>query len=89
MKSLRKGFVVTKNKKTEHAGAKNGGGHWGTREEAKTLSKRLRRKDSKRIIGTELSELHRDVNFKIRRANLLWSYAKNMLDESQEKGWIR
>lgn len=26
---------MTKNKKTEHAGAKNGGGHWGMRDEAK------------------------------------------------------
>jgi hypothetical protein len=29
--------------KTEHAGAKNGGGHWGSREEAKELSKVARR----------------------------------------------
>lgn len=29
--------------RTEHAGAKNGGGYWGTREEAKEHSDRLRR----------------------------------------------
>ena len=41
--------------KTEHAGAKNGGGHWGTREEAKSVSKKLRRHDSKKMISTESS----------------------------------
>jgi|TARA_R110000737_G_C14213826_1_gene419710 hypothetical protein len=29
--------------KTEHAGAKNGGGFWGLRKDAKKISKRLRR----------------------------------------------
>jgi hypothetical protein len=41
-------------RKTEHAGAKNGGGHWGTREEAKTLSKKLRRSTGKNTIQKEL-----------------------------------
>jgi len=31
------------NIKTEHNGAKNGGGYWGTRKQAKKISKRLRR----------------------------------------------
>ena len=44
---------MPKPKKTEHAGAKNGGGFWGTREEAKTLSKRQRRVNSKKIIRDE------------------------------------
>lgn len=34
--------------KTEHAGAKNGGGHWGTRAEAKELSKKARRAGDKK-----------------------------------------
>lgn len=34
--------------KTEHAGAKNGGGYWGLREDAKKVSKKLRRKHDKR-----------------------------------------
>ena len=42
---------MTKNKKTEHAGAKNGGGYWGPREEAKSLSNN--KKDTKQ----ELSNL--------------------------------
>lgn len=33
--------------KTEHAGAKNGGGAWGTREEAKVASKKRRRRADK------------------------------------------
>lgn len=39
--------------KTEHAGAKNGGGHWGPRAEAKALSKSKRRmadKKAERIV---------------------------------------
>lgn len=45
---------MAKKLKTEHAGAKNGGGHWGKRVEAKTLSKRTRRANSKQIVKTEL-----------------------------------
>ena len=36
--------------KTEHNGAKNGGGHWGKREEAKRLSKKARRTNGKKAI---------------------------------------
>src|SRR6185312_16681917 len=50
--------------KTEHAGAKNGGGHWGTRHEAKTLSTKARRmndrsleKTSTRLILSQKVEL--------------------------------
>ena len=35
-------------RKSEHAGAKNGGGHWGTREEAKQISKKVRRAQDKK-----------------------------------------
>lgn len=35
-------------KKTEHSGAKNGGGYWGKRAEAKTLSKKKRRANDKK-----------------------------------------
>ena len=38
---------MAKGFKTEHSGAKNGGGHWGTRHEAKKLSKKLRRQKAK------------------------------------------
>lgn len=34
-------------RKSEHAGAKNGGGHWGTRAEAKRISKKVRRSNDK------------------------------------------
>ena len=46
---------MTKDKKTEHVGAKNGGGHWGSREEAKALSKKARRINKKKDINPELS----------------------------------
>ncbi|MFA5800551.1 MAG: hypothetical protein WC840_06390 [Candidatus Peribacteraceae bacterium] len=36
--------------KTEHAGAKNGGGYWGKRSEAKHRSKRLRRKEDRKSV---------------------------------------
>jgi hypothetical protein len=38
-------------KSSEHTGAKNHGGHWGSREEAKRGSSKLRRHDSKRLIS--------------------------------------
>jgi len=37
-------------KKTEHAGAKNGGGHWGRRAEAKVGSRRRRRELDRRVV---------------------------------------
>jgi hypothetical protein len=36
--------------KTEHAGAKNGGGYWGKRVDAKTKSKKLRRRRDDEVI---------------------------------------
>jgi len=44
---------MAKIRKTEHSGAKNGGGFWGTREEAKTLSRKARREIGKKIIREE------------------------------------
>ena len=41
--------------KTEHSGAKNGGGHWGTRKEAKKISSRIRRINAKREINRQLT----------------------------------
>lgn len=40
--------------KTEHAGAKNRGGWWGSRAEAKDLSRLLRRRNDKAIIEQEV-----------------------------------
>ena len=42
--------------KTDHNGAKNGGGHWGTRREAKKVSGKLRRKNAKTEIKQQLAE---------------------------------
>ena len=36
--------------RTEHAGAKNGGGYWGMRAEAKSRCRRLRRKEDRKSI---------------------------------------
>ena len=36
--------------RTEHAGAKNGGGYWGKRTEAKSRCRRLRRKEDQKSI---------------------------------------
>jgi hypothetical protein len=38
--------------KPEHSGAKNGGGYWGTREEAKRLSKKARRGEDHAAVRT-------------------------------------
>lgn len=48
---------MSKNLKTEHSGAKNGGGHWGPRQEAKSISKKVRRKKDKSEIKKELKDL--------------------------------
>ena len=37
--------------KTEHSGAKNGGGHRGKRDEAKLISRKLRRKNDKNEVS--------------------------------------
>jgi hypothetical protein len=46
---------MTKKLKTEHSGAKNGGGLWGTRHEAKSLAKKLRRIRNKTLITLQSS----------------------------------
>lgn len=38
-----------KQMKTEHAGAKNGGGWWGPRLEAKIVSRKVRRQRERRV----------------------------------------
>jgi hypothetical protein len=40
---------MSKATRTEHAGAKNGGGYWGPRAEAKKRSKKVRRERSKQL----------------------------------------
>lgn len=40
--------------KTEHAGAKNGGGFWGKRADAKAVTRRLRRRNSAKLIRSEM-----------------------------------
>ena len=42
--------------KTEHAGAKTGGGFWGRRAEAKARSRSARRRAEPRIIAEELDQ---------------------------------
>ena len=42
--------------RTEHAGAKNGGGYWGKRAEAKRRCRRLRRKEDRKSIRRGLGE---------------------------------
>jgi hypothetical protein len=37
--------------KTEHNGAKNGGGYWGKRAEAKRVSNKIRRADEKKMLS--------------------------------------
>lgn len=58
-------------RKTEHAGAKNGGGYWGTREEAKALSKKLRRVTVKKSIQTELTATVKKRNLTNRASDSL------------------
>lgn len=43
-------------KKSEHVGAKNGGGFWGTRFDAKSESSRIRRLQGKALVRDALDE---------------------------------
>ncbi len=47
--------------KTEHSGAKNGGGYWGTREEAKRISNRLRRGQDRRQVAEQVLSVEPDL----------------------------
>lgn len=55
---------MAKKTKTEHSGAKNGGGFWGTREEAKTISKSLRRNNDKDEVKEQLDEIENEEGSK-------------------------
>jgi len=43
--------------KTEHAGAKNGGGYWGRRVQAKTESRIKRRQDDRAAVEEERADV--------------------------------
>ena len=43
--------------RTEHAGAKNGGGYWGKRAEEKRRCRRLRRKEDRNKLLEQLEDL--------------------------------
>ena len=46
-----------KHTRTEHGGAKNGGGYWGKRAEAKQVCKKLRREaDNRQILAARAAE---------------------------------
>ena len=47
---------MTSKIKTEHNGAKNGGGFWGPREFAKKFSKKQRRRNDKKEIREDVAE---------------------------------
>jgi len=46
--------------KTEHGGAKNGGGFWGEREEAKKCSRKKRRSNNKTEVRDALRRMKED-----------------------------
>jgi hypothetical protein len=52
--------------KSEHPSAKNGGGHWGTRDEAKRLSKKIRRASAKEMIQKESNDLDNQTGGEIK-----------------------
>ena len=49
-------MAYARNIKTEHAGAKNGGGFHGPREDAKKMSNRARREADKAECGERVSD---------------------------------
>ena len=77
-----------KKHKAEHAGGKNGGGHWGVREEAKFLSTRIRRLNDQEAIsdGMEFSE-ELPKEFKLSRSRIM--YIENKSDGTGLEGPAR
>lgn len=61
-----------KRMKTEHSGAKNGGGFWGTRREAKEASKRRRRRNDKKEINSAHS-----ISGEIARLSILYRWVRS------------
>ena len=49
-------YMRNRIKKTDHGGPKNGGGHWGKRHEAKSLSKRIRRAHFRQLVRSEITD---------------------------------
>ena len=47
---VRVSWGTSRTVKSEHNGAKNGGGYWGPRAWAKAISKRVRRQNDKRAV---------------------------------------
>ncbi len=75
-------------RRTEHAGAKNGGGHWGRRAEAKTGSKKRRRQDDRRAAGeAEMDEKTRHA-LPEGAAGRLFAL-KDAIDKVQPLEWCR
>jgi hypothetical protein len=51
-----------KHTRTEHGGAKNGGGYWGKRAEAKQVCKKLRREaDNRQILAARAAEGKQEI----------------------------
>jgi len=55
------GYKLGKTNKTEHNGAKNGGGYWGHRIDAKKNSKKIRRINDKLAEMANDPEIQRDM----------------------------
>jgi len=70
--------------KTEHAGAKNGGGAWMTRAEAKENAKRRRRQIDKQTAGDALLDGWGDLNQFSARAS--HGILRHMTEEEEASG---
>ena len=66
------------NIKTNHAGAKNGGGFWGPRAEAKGLSTPKRRAEDKAAIAEGVEDLTPDQEKRLKA----WEAEQFLLDEA-------
>lgn len=62
--------------KPEHAGAKNGGGGWGHREDVKKASSRLRRLSAKEQIAAQIFEAQETIRQNMDRQRTLDEVAR-------------
>jgi hypothetical protein len=73
--------------KTEHAGAKNGEGHWGKRHEAKKLSTKARREAGRLMAKTATKLIGADEKFPMIRLDCSKITFYSQHDEEMFFGW--
>ena len=71
--------------KAEHSGAKNGGGHWGRRADAKRISKKSRRSSARKAIREHRSESYdEDLAKEMKDLKFAQQYLLSLIEDEDE-----